>query len=163
MPVDAIRALRDVRDGDRDDLLDLCRESSVGEGSLAEGFKGGLLVGCQIAPPAGGLGCRERIARAHRYFSCSLSPRVDQSLYKGRTCLLRQITWITDIHPLVASRDLRGDQSRATCADITGPSCHQCAAIVDFVIAVVGARDLRTELMRQGFFRRRVGESSRFA
>ena len=43
---DAIRALRDVRDRDRDDVLDLGREGSVGEDRLPE------FVECTLQPRA---------------------------------------------------------------------------------------------------------------
>ncbi len=49
----AVRALADVDDGDRDNLLDLGRESPIGKDGLPKSFKGGLLVGSQIASPAG--------------------------------------------------------------------------------------------------------------
>jgi len=65
MAVDAVWALRHVGDSDRDDLLDLCRESSIGKDSLTECFKRSLLIGRQIAPLAGDLGRRERIYRTH--------------------------------------------------------------------------------------------------
>src|SRR6185437_6605597 len=48
--LDAIRTLGDVSDGDSDDLLNLGWKCSICENYLAEGLKGGLLAGRQIAP-----------------------------------------------------------------------------------------------------------------
>jgi hypothetical protein len=60
VPLDAVRALRDVRDCDGDDLLGLRGQRSLGEDSLAEGIECCFDVGararrfCESSREAGG-------------------------------------------------------------------------------------------------------------
>jgi hypothetical protein len=75
MPIDAIGTLGYVGDSNGNDLIELRRKGPVGKNSLAEAFKGGLLIRRQFAAFVGDLGRPMRIDRAHRGFS-SLDTRL---------------------------------------------------------------------------------------
>jgi hypothetical protein len=62
MPLDAVRALGDVRDCDSDDVLDLRGQDPIGEDSLAEGIECCFDVGSEDSS------CCER-SREARIFS----------------------------------------------------------------------------------------------
>ena len=85
--VDAVGALRHVGDRDRDDLLDLCGKSPIGEDRFAECIKGGLLAWCQAPPLLRHFVGRRRIHLSHRStpLDCLGHPRpntVAMSLYQ---------------------------------------------------------------------------------
>jgi hypothetical protein len=72
MPIDAVRALRDVRDCDGDDLLGFRGQRPVGEDSLAEGIECCFDVGSKGSSFLRNLTGSKRIDGICRSSSCGL-------------------------------------------------------------------------------------------